>query len=150
MKVSLNSAAKKFAVMCSLALFSSAGFAQSYWFESYERAVAMIERGDTVGGEAILRPLVKDHPVPMAALRVQGDRFIDYRPYIFMARVEIARGDLVAAARNLDASKAFDEVAGRRRYAIELLRVRRELETLELRSAAGVDPAPATASAEYP
>ena len=55
--------------------------AQTYWFENYERAVALIDAGEMAEAATILEGVIKGHPLPVSCFKVPGDRCIDYIPY---------------------------------------------------------------------
>ena len=96
-----------------LLLFLGAGSlanAQTYWFETYERAVELIASDHLDKAEALLGELMKDRPVPQSAIRVPGNRFIHYPPYYQRARIHIKRGQYDLAAHNIEISEAFGAV----------------------------------------
>ena len=105
-----------------LVLLAAGGLAnaQTYWFETYERAVELIESDRLDEAQALLADVIKDHPVPRSAIRVPGNRFIHYLPYFQQARIQVERGDYDLAAHNLDVSEAFGAIRFDRRRLAEL------------------------------
>jgi hypothetical protein len=101
--------------------------AQDYWFESYERAVELIEDNRLDEAEALLEQVIVDHPLPRAFVRVPGNRFIDYLPYFQRARIQLERGQYESAAHSLDVSEAFGAVTARRRQTVALREMREEV-----------------------
>lgn len=106
--------------------------AQTYWFENYERAVALIDAGKTSEASTLLERVIKDHPVPESCLKVPGDRCIDYIPYFHRARIQVSRGDTRGASHSLDVTEAFGVM--NKRTEKELVRLRERI-----RSMAGED-----------
>jgi hypothetical protein len=89
--------------------------AHDYWFETYERAVELIDDDRIDEAEMLLEEVIADQPLPRASVRVPGNRFIDYLPYLQRARIQLHRGDYESAAHSLDVSEAFGAVTARRR-----------------------------------
>jgi hypothetical protein len=115
-----------------LALPASRGaYGQTYWFETYERAVRMIDRGEAAEASPLLDSLIREHPYPISGLRVPGDRSIDYLPHFQRARIHLYRGDARAAAHSLDIEEAFGAVVGNKRASKQLLKLRQQIETME-------------------
>jgi len=104
-------------------LLSAAALAQTYWFESYERAVQLIDKGKPEAAAPLLRSLLEERPLPQAYFKVPGNRYVTYLPYFQEARIEFSRGNLDAAARHLDIEEAFGAVlenSASRREFLEL------------------------------
>jgi hypothetical protein len=121
--------------------------AQSYWFETYERAVELIEDHQLDEAETLLDQVIADQPLPRAFVRVPGNRFIDYLPYFQRARIQAMRGDYESAAHSLDVSEAFGAVTARRRQTADL-RALREQVYANLAQAAVPPAKPATPTVE--
>lgn len=101
--------------------------AHVYWFETYERAVELIEDQRFDEAEPLLEQVIADHPLPRANVRVPGNRFIDYLPYLHRARIQLERGQFESAARSLDVSEAFGAVTSRRQPTAVLRDLRDEV-----------------------
>jgi len=95
--------------------------AHVYWYEAYERAVELIEDDRFDEAEPLLEQVIADRPLPRANVRVPGNRFIDYLPYLQRARIQLERGQYESASRSLDVSEAFGAVTARRQQT-EVLR----------------------------
>ena len=113
-------AVRRFAIILAAAsiLFTLVPLAQAeaYWYENYQKAVDLIDRGQWKEASKLLEQIVKDHPVPVKGLRIPGNQFIDYTPYYQRARIALMRGDSRAALANLDYSIAFREAEGNPRF----------------------------------
>lgn len=101
--------------------------AQQYWFETYERAVDLLDRGETARAASLLDAVIEAHPVPVSCLRVPGDRCLDYLPYYHRARVQISRGDIKGASHSLDVEAAFGVVFQNRRTQRAYMNLREEV-----------------------
>jgi hypothetical protein len=110
---------------------SRSAYGQTYWFESYERVVQMIDRGDAAEASPLLDLLIRNHPYPIPGLKVPGDRSIDYLPHFQRARIQVYRGDARAAAHSLDIEEAFGAVLSNKRASKQLLKLRQQIETME-------------------
>jgi len=110
-------------------LFGAVGMTQAanYWFESYERAVELIHESRTEEAQPLLLGVIEDHPVPQAAVRVPGNRFITYVPYLQRARIQFQQKEYLLASRSLDVSEAFGAVAHNRRHMTVLEQLRQQL-----------------------
>lgn len=128
---------------------SRSAYAQTYWFETYERAVRMIDRGEMAEASSLLDGLMREHPYPMSGMRVPGDRSIDYLPHLQRARIHLYRGDALAAAHSLDIEEAFGAVLSNKRAARQLLRLRQQVETMEAVRHPSGPPTVAPASAPH-
>jgi hypothetical protein len=115
-----------------VAFAASSAAAQSYWFESYERAVELTRAGRYEEASTLLDAVLKEQPAPIPALRVPGARFIDYVPYHFRARIDLAIGKPDSASHYLNVSEAFGEPRFNRECALETTKLR---EALALRAA---------------
>lgn len=117
------------------ALIGAAGMtpAANYWFESYERAVELIQESRPEEAKSLLSDVIEGHPVPRAAVRVPGNRFITYVPYLQQARIQFQQGNYALAARSLDVSEAFGAVAQDRQQMTELRDLRAKLQAKQLR-----------------
>jgi predicted negative regulator of RcsB-dependent stress response len=109
--------------------------AQTYWFESYQRAVELIDAGRTQEAARLLEPLIQDHPFPVAGVRIPGSQLLDYFPYYQLARVQVMEGNHEAALRNLDICEAFGAVKQRPRALSELTDLRRQAAAAIVRKA---------------
>ena len=109
-----------------LVLLGVAGLAQAqdYWFETYERAVELIDDNRLDEAEELLGQVIKDRPVPQSAIRVPGNRYIHYLPYFQRARIQIERGQFDLAAHNLDVSEAFGAIRFNRRRLAQFQKLR--------------------------
>ncbi|RMG43814.1 MAG: hypothetical protein D6718_11230 [Acidobacteria bacterium] len=109
-------AAAALAVLPSLA-------ADGAWTETYLRAVALIEQGRVEEAAPLLDRVIAAHPLPALDVPTPGAESIDYLPYLQRARLELRRGDALAALRSLDVSLAFGgtrAVASLRRWVFTL------------------------------
>ena len=91
---------------------------QTYWYESYEKAAYLIDKGKFDEASPILDTLIERYPAPVASVRIPGDRFLTYAPYYHRARIEFARRDFAAAFDSLQTSKAFGALE-QDRHALE-------------------------------
>lgn len=124
---------------------SSVIHAQSYWFENYERAIALIDAGQVAQASTLLERVIADHPLPVACLRVPGDRCIDYVPYVQRARIQIYQGDTRGASHSLDVSEAFGTGLANRRTDREVQKLRQQIQMMDAtrRSSSSATVAPA-------
>ena len=106
--------------------------AQQYWFETYERAVDLVDNGESGRAAPMLESLIQDHPVPVSCLRVPGDRCLDYLPYFHRARVQVSQGDLRGATHSLDVEAAFGAVFRNRRTERAYTKLREDIRNLGL------------------
>lgn len=118
-----------------LLLFFGATHAQTYWFESYQRAVKLIDDSRYDEAALLLDDVIRDRPMPQAAVRIPGHQYLDYLPYFQRARIEIHRGQFDSAAHSLDVSEAFGAVRASRRPEIEFNRMRGQV--ISAQAAAG-------------
>ena len=126
---------------------SPAGAQSFYWFESYERAVSMVDAGSFSEASEMLDSLIESHPLPVVGMRVPGDRFIDYVPYFERARIAVAGGDLLAASHNLDICEAFGVSDQNNRMARKIATLRKTI-TDRHGAKASIEPAtPGTSTA---
>lgn len=88
---------------------------QTYWYESYEKAAYLIDKGKFDEASPILDTLIERYPAPVASVRIPGDRFLTYAPYYHRARIEFARSDFPAALESLQISKAHGALVQDRR-----------------------------------
>jgi len=124
-------------VLVALALAPGAVLAKTYWFESYQKAVELIDDGQTEEASVMLERLIEDRPVPEAAVRIPGNQWLDYLPYYQRARVEMKRGEYMRAAHNLDVAEAFGAVKQNKRVMadVRVLRMELDLRLAEIRNA---------------
>lgn len=115
-------------VLAAVLVFTSPALADTYWFESYQRAVQMIDAGELDKATPMLEGLMKEMPTPAASARVPGNRFVNYLPYYQMARIQFQRGEFSAAAHNLDVSEAFGAVRNDRQALLDVSTMRIELD----------------------
>ncbi|MBI1951018.1 MAG: hypothetical protein HYS34_06620 [Acidobacteria bacterium] len=104
--------------------------ARSYWFHTYERVVALIDSGRTGEAAPLLEQLIREHPYPIACLKVPGDRCIDYLPYFQRARLQFHDGDVRGAAYSLEISEAFGAIFQNRRTERAFLDLRRRIRSM--------------------
>ena len=100
--------------------------AQTYWFENYQNAVDKIDSAkdqDVEEALVLLDTLVADHPIPQSRMRIPGDRYLDYLPYLQRARVHSSLGHYDEARRSLRVSEAFGAVKKNRRAMVEFREV---------------------------
>ena len=115
------------ALILSVALASPA-LAKGYWFESYQRAVELIDGERLDEASELLDDVIRDMPTPEASARIPGNRFVNYLPYYQRARIQYMQGDLAGAAHNLAVSEAFGAVRSDRRAFADLRELRAGLE----------------------
>ena len=109
-------------VFALLAILISSGLAvaKTYWFENYQRAVHMIDAGRSTEALPILDKLLVDQPIPTNAVRVPGNRFIDYLPYYQMARAHSQLGNVKSAKSSLVTSESYGVVTETHRHTADL------------------------------
>jgi len=90
--------------------------AKPYWFESYQRAVQLIDADQAKEGSAILELLLQERPIPVTSLRIPGNQFIDYLPYYQQARAQAKLGQLEAASENLAVSESHGALTESNRH----------------------------------
>ena len=112
--------------------------ADSYWFETYERVVDMVDAGQMSEAAPILAALIQAHPIPTTGARVPGDRFIDYLPYYQRARIQLSAGNTQAASHSLDICEAFGAIQQNRRTYKALLALRKQIAAQEASKMAGL------------
>jgi len=115
------------ALILSAALASPA-LAKGYWFESYQRAVELIDGEQLQEASVLLEEVIREMPTPEASARIPGNRFVNYLPYYQRARIQYMQGDLEGAAHNLAVSEAFGAVRADRRAFDDLQELRAGLE----------------------
>jgi len=108
--------------------FSSPALAKGYWFESYQRAVELIDGERLDEASALLDEVIREMPTPEAAARIPGNRFVNYLPYYQRARIQFKQGDLEGAAHNLAVSEAFGAIRADRQAMADVQRLRAGLE----------------------
>lgn len=108
-------------------VLSAPAHARTYWYETYQRAVELIERGRSADAAPLVDRLIQEHPVPVSGYMLPGERFIDYLPYYQRARIQLARGDAAGAASSLDICEGFGAILRTRRSRSDLERLRREI-----------------------
>ena len=75
-----------FTLLAVSVLFSGTALCQTYWYETYQRAVELIDEGDTIAATPLVDRLIQEHPREVAgsasALRVVDVRLSParYRP----------------------------------------------------------------------
>jgi hypothetical protein len=109
MKIDPRLVAVALALILSVAL-SSPALAKGYWFESYQRAVELIDGERLDEASLLLEDVIRDMPTPQASARIPGNRFVNYLPYYQRARIQYMTGDLEGAAHSLAVSEAFGAV----------------------------------------
>jgi len=102
--------------------------AQTYWFETYQRAVECIEQERFDEAAKLLEDLIEQRPFPKARVRVPGNQFVDYLPYYQRARIEVRLGDHTRAIRSLDVSEAFGAIKSNKRALTSLKQMRVKIE----------------------
>lgn len=127
-----------------VALLTAVGAAQAqtYWFETYQRAVSLIDANQPDEAATLLEQVIQDHPLPQAAMRIPGYQFLDYLPYYQRARIELLKGQYERAAHSLDVSEAFGAVRSSKRSTADLARLRQQVDAAQ----ASNRPAPTVAS----
>ena len=115
------------ALILSAALASPA-LAKGYWFESYQRAVELIDGERLDEASVLLEDVIRIMPTPEASARIPGNRFVNYLPYYQRARIQYMQGDLQGAAHNLAVSEAFGAVRSDSRAFADLRELRAGLE----------------------
>ena len=110
-------------LILSVALASPA-LAKGYWFESYQRAVELIDGERLDEASVLLEDVISEMPTPEASARIPGNRFVNYLPYYQRARIQYLQGDLDGAAHNLAVSEAFGAVRADRRALAGLRELR--------------------------
>jgi hypothetical protein len=101
--------------------------AQTYWFEDYQRAVMLIEQGRHAEASPLIDRMLRDHPLPVACMRIPGDRCIDYLPYFQRARIQLSTENLRGARHSLDIEGAFGAVLQNRKTERAFEQLRREV-----------------------
>lgn len=102
-------------------------YAERYWFETYEHAVQLVNDGRIDEASTILDALIDEHPVPIAGVRVPGDRYINYHPYYQRARIQMKKGDYQGASQSLTICDAFGAIHQNRRMERQFLDLRRQI-----------------------
>jgi hypothetical protein len=108
--------------------------AQVYWFEDYQKAVELIDEDRVSEAEPLMLELQQKLPVPRVGVRIPGNQYIDYLPYLQLARIHAARGDWELVKHNLDVSEAFGAVKAQRVSMKQFSELRRDLEYQEVRT----------------
>ena len=93
--------------------------AKPYWFEEYQQAVEMLEDGKADQASSILEQLVEEYPQPITALRIPGNRFIDYLPYFQQARAKLELGDVKSATEKLNKAESYGALTESDRHVKE-------------------------------
>jgi hypothetical protein len=101
--------------------------AQAYWFESYQRAVWLIDEGRYEEATPVLETLLKERPYPEAQVRIPGNQFIDYLPYLHRARIQMHNVDFEGARKSLRVSEAFGAVKRNAKAMAELRDLQEEV-----------------------
>jgi len=115
-------------VLAVLLLIPGLASAQTYWFESYQRAVELIDDGRVEEAASLLEPLIDTRPNPQDRVRLPGNQFLDYLPYYQRARIELRLGEHALASRSLDLSETFGAIKRNRRALAELRQLRLRIE----------------------
>jgi len=115
------------ALILSVAL-SSPALAKGYWFESYQRAVELIDGERLDEATVLLEEVIREMPTPEASARIPGNRFVNYLPYYQRARIQFKRGDYQGAAHSVAVSEAFGAIRADRRAMEELRELRAGLD----------------------
>lgn len=134
-------------LICSI--FAPPVAAQTYWFETYQRAVDFIDDGRTAEAAELLDQLAKAKPLPEAGVRIPGNQVLDFLPFYQKARIDLQQGDYKAAKHNLDVSEAFGAITRSPRGKSHLAELRaqvREGNPSRVPSTRHENGAPATAS----
>jgi hypothetical protein len=106
--------------LVAILISSGAALAKTYWFENYQRAVNLIDAGRSAEALPILEKLLVDQPVPTNAVRVPGNRFVDYLPYYQIARAQAQLGNLELAEHSLVTSESYGVVTETHRHTADL------------------------------
>ena len=115
-------------VFAVLLLVPGLASAQTYWFETYQLAVELIDDGNVEEAADLLERLIDKRPHPQDRVRLPGNQFLDYLPYYQRARIEIRLGEHVRASRSLDLSEAFGAIQRNRRALVGLRKLRLRIE----------------------
>jgi hypothetical protein len=84
--------------------------AQTYWFETYERAVSYIDNGRVDEAHELLAPLTAENPIPKASVKIPGNQVLHFLPYFQRARIQVRQGDYSSATHSLEVSEAFGAI----------------------------------------
>jgi len=109
-------------------VLSSPALAKGYWFESYQRAVELIDGERLDEASVLLEEVIREMPTPEASARIPGNRFVNYLPYYQRARIQFLQGDLEGAAHSLAISEAFGAIRSDRRVMADVQKLRAGLE----------------------
>jgi len=109
--------------------FCSVAHAQTYWFETYQRAVRLIDADKAAEAAPMLDQLVQNHPYPEASMRIPGHQYLDYLPYFQLARIQYDQKDFREASRSLNVSEAFGAVKHNKRSNAHFTRLRTQLDS---------------------
>ena len=103
--------------ICAATFAPQAPAARTYWFETYQKAVELIEDGDCAQASGLLDGLIRNRPQPELAVRIPGNQYIDYVPYYQRARAQLDLGQIQDAAQSLDLSFRYGAITQTRRHA---------------------------------
>jgi hypothetical protein len=109
--------------------FFGAAHAQTYWFETYQRAVRLIDTDKPAEAAPILDKLIQSHPFPQASMRIPGQQYLDYLPYFQLARAQYDQDDFRQASHNLNVSEAFGAVKYNKRTNADFSQLRTQLDS---------------------
>lgn len=109
--------------------FVGVAHAQTYWFESYQKVVQLIDEEKTAEAAPILDQLIQSHPFPRASMRIPGQQYVDYLPYFQLARVQYDQEKFKQASRSLDVSEAFGAVKRSKRSNADFTELRSVLDS---------------------
>lgn len=101
--------------------------AKPYWFETYQRAVELIDADRSEEASSMLEQLIAERPTPISGIKVPGDQFIDYLPYYQMARAQVKLGHFDEATRVLTTSESYGELTWSTRHLKEYAELRKSL-----------------------
>lgn len=119
MRTKLHAGYAPVAVAVAIAIVVFAGSlvqAKAYWFESYQRAVRLIDTGKAAEASTILSEIALEQPQPLVSFRIPGSQFIDYLPYYQQARAQFELGQFEAATENLAISETYGALTESRRH----------------------------------
>jgi len=102
---------------------------KTYWFEDYRRAVHLIDAGRSNEALPVLQKLAAQQPLPANAVRVPGNRFLDYLPHFQIARAQAQLGNTREAEKSLTTSESYGVITESRRHLQELTALKNAIDT---------------------
>lgn len=71
------------------------------WYQSYERGVAAVERGEGATAIPLLEAAISERPQEALKVRTHGVHFVDYLPHLYLAYAHWLAGNALSARRGL-------------------------------------------------